>query len=417
LIVVLNREEKRRVDAESNALLETLISSKQELLSDWFSDEIDDVSLIVKSPSLIQLTSRYVEGSADVLALVAAYNQIRFEHNYAELVFLNEAGEYLASTNPALTFNDSIDRDILAQALKYDSSFVSDIYRSSIDHRIYIDLVTVIRNAYGKPLGGIIFKIHAEKSIDKFLTDWQMESYKCKVSLIQQQSDKKWHVYHPDSSNASTQPCWQPLSKRLRNDPSSPRHRFVRVCKLSHTPWDLMAELDNSKRKAEINTSITISGMIGALSLLIFFFGLLYLAYKQEKIYSKRFREKENALDLIKNQFQFSMDMLSEAIIFTDAQGAIRYMNLAAEMLSGWKLVDIEGKPLEKQIPLMQEESGMSLLNVKNWFSGERAYNQDVAAYLINKAGIQIPVICSLAPLQRDQPDSDGLIVVFTTKD
>jgi len=413
LIVVFHREEKQRIAAESYALLETITASKQVLLSDWITDEIHDVSLIRKNKTLVELTNRFVEGQVDESSLVSVLNQIKLEHNYAELVFLNETGEYLASTNPALTFNDSIDRDILARALQTDSSYVSDIYRSSIDHRIYIDLVTVIRNEYGKPLGGIIFKIHPDKTIDKMLADYRITGYRGAVSLIRMQPNKQWMVYHPDSSFSTNLTCWKPLPVRFKNDPFDVHHRLVRVSSFPNSPWEVMVTLDDSKRNADLRASIILSGTLGFALVLIFFFGVWYFSFYREQDYAVKLGEKEDKLNMLTKKFQFSMDLLGEAVVITDAEGKLSYMNFAAEQLSGWKLTDVVGKPLDKQIPLMQEESGMPLLSVKNWFSGERAYNQDVPTYLINKAGSRIRVVCSLAPLQVDISKNVGLIIVL----
>lgn len=413
LIAVFHREENKRLAAESNALLESVTSLKEASLSNWFLDELNDVGLVIKSPGFVELISRYVEGKSKESTLVDAFNQIKSEHDFAELVFLNESGEYLTSTNPALTFNDSIDRNMLEMALKTDSGYVSDIYRSSIDHHLYVDFVSVIRNTYGKPLGGIIFKVHTESVIDKSLTDWEMASYRGEMSLIKQSSDKRWLYYQPRGLNSTSQSCWRPLPKRFGNNPLDRRHRLLRVVKLPHTPWYMMAELDNSKPKAEIGVAITHSIIMGAASVLILLAGLLYLSFYQEKKYTAKLRVKEKELEQINKQFQYSMDMLSEAVVLTDDQGLIQYMNLSAELFSGWKLEDLKGKPLDEQVPFLQEESGMPLLTIKNWFSGERAYNQNVAACLINKAGSRVPVICSLAPLKGGRPDSNGLIVIL----
>lgn len=413
LIVVIHSEEKKRIAAESSALLESITHSRQLLLSDWFIDEIHDVSLISKNTNLVELTNRFVEGKSDESILIDALNQIKSEHDYADLVFLNEAGDYQVSTNPALTFNDSIDKDILAMALKTDSSYVSDIYRSSIDNKIYVDLVTVIRNAFGKPLGGIIFKIYSERTIDKFLIDWHMTGYRGLVSLIQQLPDKQWHVYKPDRVLGSNRSSWNPLPERFRNNPFNSHYPLVQVVNMPNSPWYLMVELDDSKRKADANASVILLSIVGVVSVLLFFVGLLLIAFFQEKKFTIKLREKENELEQTMNQFQFSMDMLGEAVVLTDDQGRIQYMNLAAELLSGWRLEDVKGKVLEEQIPLMQEESGLSLLNVRNWFSGESAYNQFVAAYLMNKAGSRIRVVCSLAPLKGVKSDRKGLVLVL----
>jgi PAS domain S-box-containing protein len=416
-IVFFQREENKRLAKDSNSFLESVTHSRQLLLKDWLQDEIHDVKLIGNSTTVVEKIGQFSDGNANENDLISVFNQIKSEHNYAEVVFLNEKGEPIASTNPALTFNDSIDKDLFSKALATDSCFVTDVFRSSIDHIVYIDLVTVIRNAFGKPLGGLIVKIYAEETIDKILIDEKITGYKCLVSLIQQQTDGKWLMHKPDSSVAFSKESWQPLPTRFRNNPFDSRNSLVRLVAIANTPWHLMVELDNSQRKTESETFIGLTSLFGVLSVLLFFLGLLLIVFNQEKRYSFKIRRNEEELERCKKQYYFTMDLLGEAVFITNNEGLIQYMNLAAEQVSGWNLKDVEGKPLDKEIPLLQEESGLPLLNVKNWFSGEHAYHQYIAANLVTKEGAHIRVICSLAPIESNQSKNEGLAVVLFKDD
>ncbi len=414
LIVVIHTEGKRHIKVESTTLLDAVASSKEVLLSDWFQDEMHDVSTIAKDSRLVNLIARYVDGQDDESAVVTTFNQIKSEHQYAELVFLNVAGEYQTSTNPALTFNDSIDRGIFLKALQTDSCFASDIYRSAIDQHIYIDLVAVVRRADGSPLGGVIFKIDPSSSIDKMLVDWRRINHKGSIFLIRQQLSGGWLMYNPEDTIMVGTPCWIPLPERLRDNPLNPRLKLIRVFDLPHTPWKVMAVFDDSKRKSDLQSSLFLSVTIGLILVVLFFFGLLaYLSISENKKSRKLF-EKEEELEVLELQFRFSMDVLSEAVVITDAQGVIRYMNLSAEQLCGWRIDESEGKSLEKYFPLFQKESGMPLLSVRNWFSGERGYNQHIDAYLLEKSGLKINVSCSIAPLDGKKNSPRGVVIVLT---
>lgn len=417
LIVVYRWEEKKRIDSESIALLNAFSESKQALITNWLIEEVSDVKLIIESANLIDVTSRFVEGKSDESPVVAVFDQIKSEHGYAELVLLSETGDYLMSTNQALTFNDSIDQHMLFKALSSDSSYVSDIYRSSIDHHVYIDLVSIVRNAYGKAFGGLIFKIDAEKTVDQMLSDLHMGGYQGLASLVQQQPDKKWIVYKPDSSLVSEPSCWKPLPAHFKNNPFRSHNPLTRVMPLPNSPWSLLVELDNSRRKANSNASASLLIIIGVVSVLLFFIGVYGLATFQEKKQLEKLKERVLDLNRVRNQFWFTLDMLSEAIVLTDHKGMIQYINLAAELLIGSKQEEILGTPIDKHITLLQEESGMPLLSVKNWFSGEGAYNQHIAALFVNKSGSHIRVLCSIAPLKGDDSESRGLVVVLVKDD
>lgn len=412
-IFLFRIEENKRLEKEGVALLESVTQSRLLLLTDLLHDETNDMVLISKNQDFTQLITNYVQGSVNESQLIKVFNQMKLEHGFAEVVFLNEKGEYILSTNPALTFNDSIDKTVFAQALSADSCYVTDIYRSSVDQAVYLDLVTVVRNPYGKPLGGLIFKMYAEETVDKILVDEGMSGYKSLVSLIREDAVNKWVGYKPVGANSTQSSIWQPLPEPYTNNPFQPRDKLVKLVNIDHTPWYLMVELDHSGRMSESLTFFHMTILVGVLAVLAFIVGLFLIVKRQEHHFTDTLVRKEKELKRFEKQSYMVMDLLAEAVIITDEQGLILHMNLAAELLSQYSLRDVKGKPLEKEIPLLQEESGLHLLSVKNWFSGERAYHQYLAAYLVTKDGSQSRVVCSLAPIESLDSEIQGLAVVL----
>jgi len=64
----------------------------------------------------------------------------------------------------------------------------------------------------------------------------------------------------------------------------------------------------------------------------------------ERKIYEEAlFREKESA--------QITLQSIGDGVITTDAQSTIDYINPVAEELTGWRLEDAMGRPVEENLP------------------------------------------------------------------
>lgn len=176
--------EVRQTKEGNRDKMETLTSIKQAELMDWFEDEIRDANLITDDPNFIQLIEGGYEETFAPSILLEKLNQIKLEHFYADLILLDTLGNPTVSTNPALVFNDSIDKAFYEKAKLSDSCLISELFRSSIDDRVYIDIIAAIKSDEGMDLGGMVFKIGLERTLDRLMVDWHHEAIRGKLSFL-----------------------------------------------------------------------------------------------------------------------------------------------------------------------------------------------------------------------------------------
>lgn len=86
---------------------------------------------------------------------------------------------------------------------------------------------------------------------------------------------------------------------------------------------------------------------------------------------------------------------LPEAIIASDPLGFIVYVNQAAERLIGWTAKELQGKPLEKTLPLLDQVTGDQAIIAIETALEERA---SAATLMFDSEGRQIHVEISSAP-------------------
>jgi len=108
------------------------------------------------------------------------------------------------------------------------------------------------------------------------------------------------------------------------------------------------------------------------------------------------------------------MDAIQDGVIATDAAANISYLNPAAELASGWQLLDVQGKPFEAIFPICHEYTREPLTGLVAQVL-EDGQGQQITAptVLFNKDGLMIPIETSLAPIRAKNGSIDGVVMVF----
>jgi len=120
-----------------------------------------------------------------------------------------------------------------------------------------------------------------------------------------------------------------------------------------------------------------------------------------------KLKEREQWLNTILNS-------IGDAVIATEVNGVVAFMNPVAEALTGWQQVDAISKDLAEVFPVIHEETQISFnsLAVKSLqeTSGTSKHNETI---LLTKQGGRIAVDTSFGLLKDDQGNSQGAVLVF----
>jgi len=105
---------------------------------------------------------------------------------------------------------------------------------------------------------------------------------------------------------------------------------------------------------------------------------------------------------------------IGDAVITSDNQGAVTFMNPVAEALTGWKQEDVLGKSATEVFQIAHKKTLASIDSPVT-----RALDQGVTirpaeqALLIARNGKKIPIDDSAAPIKDDQGNITGAVLVF----
>ncbi|MCL5036527.1 MAG: PAS domain S-box protein [Chloroflexi bacterium] len=105
---------------------------------------------------------------------------------------------------------------------------------------------------------------------------------------------------------------------------------------------------------------------------------------------------------------------IGDAVIATDTDAKVTFMNPVAESLTGWKQRDAAGKPLEKVFNIINEKTGKPVESPVDTVIREGVIiglaNHTV---LISKDGTRYPIDDSGAPIRDDKGKITGVVMVF----
>ncbi len=120
--------------------------------------------------------------------------------------------------------------------------------------------------------------------------------------------------------------------------------------------------------------------------------------------------DRERALELLRT----TLRSIGDAVIATDASGAVTFMNPVAERLTGWAPADARGRPLREIFPIFNEESGAAVENPV-----DKVLREGIIVGLANhtvlqrRDGCRVPIDDSAAPIRTDEGSIEGVVLVF----
>lgn len=109
-----------------------------------------------------------------------------------------------------------------------------------------------------------------------------------------------------------------------------------------------------------------------------------------------------------------TLKSIGDAVITTDANGCITYMNPAAEELTGWKRSESKGLDLSQVFRIINERTRETAVNPAIIALREGAIvNLENQTLLIAKDGTEIPIDDSAAPIKDEAGNITGAVLVF----
>jgi len=130
--------------------------------------------------------------------------------------------------------------------------------------------------------------------------------------------------------------------------------------------------------------------------------------------FGEALRHAQMQASLQRKTLRVTLHSIGDAVITTDVDGHITYMNTVAEVLTGWALRDGEGQPLESVFRIVNEDTRQPVES-----PATRALREGVVVglanhtVLIRKTGGECPIDDSAAPIRDEGGHVSGCVLIF----
>lgn len=156
--------------------------------------------------------------------------------------------------------------------------------------------------------------------------------------------------------------------------------------------------------------AIRIEGMLIALAViaLLALIGFMRIRYALERSQAKQDLYRQQA------RSEAALHSIGDAVITTSQQGIVEHMNRMAEGLTGWRLSEARGMPLQKVFRIRDELSGGSLLSpVEKCIKEGRTVRLDEPVVLLSGGEDTSLIETGASPIRGPQGTIIGAVLVF----
>jgi PAS domain S-box-containing protein len=181
----------------------------------------------------------------------------------------------------------------------------------------------------------------------------------------------------------------------------------------------LLSEMTNEEeallrvRTQQTSQSVTRSvrtvfaGTLLSISLLV----LCFLLLTRELFERKKTQE---ALAKSEKWFSTTLASIGDAVIATDMNGAVTFMNSVAQSLTGWTQAEATGKSMDLVFDIVNKETRRPVENpVKKVFREGKVVGLADHTLLLSKGGKEFDIEDSGAPILTDTGEGFGVVLVF----
>jgi PAS domain S-box-containing protein len=125
-------------------------------------------------------------------------------------------------------------------------------------------------------------------------------------------------------------------------------------------------------------------------------------------------RRAEEALGREREWLRITLTSIGDAVIATDVNGVVTFLNPVAESLVGWSRQDAEGQQLDQVFKIVNEDTRLAVENPAfRAIKDGRVVGAANHAILIARNGTEIPIDDSGAPISNADGETIGVILVF----
>ncbi len=192
-------------------------------------------------------------------------------------------------------------------------------------------------------------------------------------------------------------------------DPKEIERLLAKVHSINETLEPLEREFSSILGEVSRNTQQFLLTLVLSITAILFSAGMgvsWRTVLNNEQFETALFEEKERA--------HVTLESIGDAVIRTDAEGRVEYLNPLAEQLTGWSLSEAQRLPLVQVFRILDEESREIMPDPIGMVTKEnRPVKFSDGTLLIRRDGTEFSIDEMAAPIRDPEGKITGLVVVF----
>ena len=210
---------------------------------------------------------------------------------------------------------------------------------------------------------------------------------------------------HAGADPISENPIFRPAEEE-RDPPEFHDSISLRVADRDWTVLYRDTPAFDTRSTRSLTAMVGAGGLVLSLAMGVIAFALARSIHRAQK------REREMFLQ--KEQLRVTLASIGDAVICTDAESRVMFLNPVAEQLTGWPLAEARGRLLHDIVPLLNEDTGQPVGSpVEEVLRRGSAIGLANHTILVSRSGKSVPIEDSAAPIRTGRGALAGVVLVF----
>ena len=359
--------------------LEAISQLKTDQIVAWRSGQLIQGKIFADALLLAPETIRWLDnpGSESAEPILKLFQSLQQPLRYDDIQLVNTGGRIVLSLRGQTGPMHAGVVTALAEAFRTRQGVLSDLHPGPEDLSGHIEAVMPLLAENGQPLGALLLLYSTREYLYPLIQSWPVASQTAETLLVRRDGDSVLFLNELRHQKDTAMKLRIPLSQT--DVPSvqavlgkegiveGTDYRGIRVVSvlkpIPDSPWFMVAKIDWSEAFAAWRyRSILILSLMGTFIVaLAAVMGVVW--QRRVQSHYKALYRAEAALRESEAKYHTTLLSIGDAVITTDQDGRVEFLNPVAEALMGWPLSEARDKPLDEIFHIIDEQSRQPVEN------------------------------------------------------
>lgn len=426
------RAQHKQQESEVADYLWSIAQIKAKQIADWRAEKLADAAVLTERHTLISSVKRFLSEPSEEEAreISRRLRPVAARYHFEDILLVDAAKKVRWSLNDKLTDAHQGYADTLEAAISTREPVWTELHTEPGYPFPHLSVVAPLYDPQAEHafIGSLILISNASQFLYPLIQSWPTPSQTAETVLVRRDGDDVLFLnelrHRKDTALKLRIPLTRtdlPAAMAVNGVTGVVRGKDYRgvdvvaaILSIPDSPWALVAKMDVSEAFAEWQfRSLMILGHILGATALLGVIGLV-LRHRLLKEHYRMLYRSESALRAAMERHSITLQSIGDAVIATDAEGRVEFMNPVAEAITGWSHEEASGKPIEEVFRIINEESRKTVENpVTRVIREGTVVGLANHTLLLSRNGREIPIADSGAPIRGDHGEIIGVVLVF----